>query len=331
MGPARRHRPLHVVLVSAIATLGFVFISGTNAHGAPTPSVAEIEKQIDALWADAEPAIEQYNKVHEQFKKNKAKQAALQKQIEPLQRQVDLAQLRVGVIAAQVYKGSQTDAFNALLTSGSPETLVDQLSILDALARDQQRQLSGVAELRDEYAKKKAPIDELVAKLAEQDADLQAKKKKIEQQLKDLQALRLKAYGTSGGTGSYRPWPCPANYLPTAGYKAAKFACSQAGDPYVWAAAGPNSYDCSGLTLAAWKQVGIYLPHNAAAQRGSMPYVSRANLQVGDLVFYFSNLRHVAIYVGDGHVMHAPTFGDVVRMANMDDVGSIHSFGRPNG
>jgi cell wall-associated NlpC family hydrolase len=218
-----------------------------------------------------------------------------------------------------------------MLVSGSPEMLADQLSILDQLARAQQRQLSGVSELKAKYDNQRAPIDALVSKLATQDKELAAKKKKIESQLTKLQELRRQAYGSSGGTGNLRPWTCPSEYLPTAGYKAAKFACNQAGDPYVWAAEGPNSYDCSGLTLVAWRQVGVSMPHNAAAQRSSMPYVTRANLQIGDLVFYYGDLRHVAIYVGNGKVMHAPTFGDVVRMAEMNAVGSIHSYGRPNG
>ena len=106
-------------------------------------------------------------------------------------------------------------------------------------------------------------------------------------------------------------------------------ACKQAGVPYVWAAAGPKGYDCSGLTLAVWKQVGVYLPHNAAAQRRSMPYVSRANLQIGDLVFFYSDLHHVAIYVGNGKIMTAPTFGDFVRMKSLDQAGPVHSYGRP--
>jgi hypothetical protein len=295
------------------------------------PSVADIENQIADIWNKAEPLIEKYNEIHEQYKKNQAKQAALQKQIEPLQRQVELGQVRVGVLAAQAYKGGSADAFNAILGSGSPDTLADQLTMLDQLAREQQRQISGVAEMKAQYDLQKKPIDDIVAQLAQEDAELTAQKKVIESQLTKLQALRLKAYGTTGGTGSYRPWPCPSEYLPTAGYKAAQFACSQAGKPYVWAAAGPNSYDCSGLTLASWAKVGVYLPHNAAAQRRSMPYVSRANLQIGDLVFFYSDLHHVAIYVGNGKIMTAPTFGDHVRMREMDKSGPIHSFGRPNG
>ena len=325
----RMRRPLYHAAVGALTVMALVLVGGAQAHAEPT--VAEIEKEINTLWAEAEPAIEQYNHIHEQYKTNKAKQVALEKQIAPLRRQVELAQARVGVMAAQVYKGSQANAMNALVSTGDPGQFIDQLSVLDQLARDQQRQLSGVTTTMAKYQKQKAPIDGLVTKLAAQDAELAGKKKQIEIRLNQLQTLRTKAYGTTGGTGSYRPWPCPSSYLPTAGYKAAKYACSQTGDPYVWAAEGPNSYDCSGLTLASWKQQGVYLPHNAAQQRKSMPYVTRANLQIGDLVFYYGNLRHVGIFVGNNKVVHAPTFGDHVRMADMDAAGPIHSFGRPSG
>ncbi len=324
--PVRRSLPA-VLLTGALAALMLLVMPGTQAHADPT--VAEIEAQINKIWADAEPLIEEYNAVHEKYRKNKAKQAELAKRIAPLAKQVELAQLRVGVIAAQVYKGGQANSFNALVTSGSPKVFAEQLSFLDQLAREQQRQLQDVTAMKDQYDATKAPIDKIVAELAAQDAELAAKKKTIEAQLNQLQQLRIKAYGTTAGTGSYRPWPCPSAYEPTNGYKAAAFACAQTGKPYVWAAEGPNSYDCSGLTLASWQRVGVYLPHNAAAQRRSIPYVSRANLRVGDLVFYYSDLHHVAIYVGGGKVVHAPSFGDHVRMRVLEDVGPVHSYGRP--
>jgi peptidoglycan DL-endopeptidase CwlO len=325
--PTRVRGSLRVVLTGVLATVLVAVLPGNAAYADPT--VAQIEAQISAIWAQAEPLVEAYNAVHEKYLKNKAKQAELQKKIAPLQRQVDLAQLRVGVIAAQVYKGGQADAFNVVLSSGSPEILAERLSFLDQMAREQDRQIAGVTTMKAAYDLQKAPIDALVTELASQDADLKVKKAKIESQIAQLQALRIKAYGSSGGTGSYRPWPCPSTYEPTNGYKAAQFACSQAGKPYVWAAAGPSSYDCSGLVLAAWRKVGVYLPHNAAEQRRSMPYVSRANLKVGDLVFYYSSVHHVAIYVGNDKVMQAPAPGDRVRMSILEDVGPIHSYGRP--
>jgi peptidoglycan DL-endopeptidase CwlO len=327
VSPTRVQRPLYAMVVFALATLMLVVMPGTQARAEPT--VTEIEAQIQKIWLQAEPLIEEYNGVHEQYKKNKAKQAELQKKIEPLERQVDLARLRIGVIAAQVYRGGQADTFNALLSSDSPRMLAEQLSFLDMLALNQERQIQGVTAMKAEYDAQKAPIDALVTKLAEQDADLAAKKKKIEAQLAELQRLRRQLYGSSASTGSFRPWPCPSAYEPTKGYKVAKFACAQAGKPYVWAADGPSSYDCSGLTSAAWKSVGVYLPHQSAAQRRSTAYVSRANLRLGDLVFYYNPIHHVAIYVGDNKIMHAPSAGDNVRMAELGHA-PIHSYGRPS-
>jgi cell wall-associated NlpC family hydrolase len=322
----RNHRRWASVAASAAAALTFVMMPGSQARADPT--VAEIEAQIAQVWQESEPLIEQYNGVHEKYKQNLARQAELTTSIAPLEAQLAEAQERVGAIAAQVYRGSDAGSFAALMSGGSPQSFADRLSFLDALSRAQQRELHDVLDLKAQYDVQKAPIDALVVELAAQDQDLAAKKATIEARLNQLQQLRRQAYGTTGQTGSYRPWPCPATYAPTPGYQAAAFACAQAGKPYVWAAAGPNSYDCSGLTLRSWAQVGVYLPHNAAAQRRSMPYVDRANLQVGDLVFYYSDLHHVAIYVGDGKVMQAPMAGDVVRMTDMNR-SPIHSFGRP--
>jgi hypothetical protein len=324
-------RRLHVrkrraVIAAALSVIVALALAGT-AHA--DPGVAEIEAQLDEAWHQAEPMIEQYNEVHEQFLKNKAKQDEMQAAIAPLAAEFDAARDKIGAMAAQAYMGGQTEGINAILSARSPGELADQLGFLDGIARTQTGQLRDVLDAKANYELAKAPIDILVAQLTTQDAELAAKRIEIEQRLDQLQAMRIQAYGTSGVTGGYRPWVCPAEYLPTPGYKAASFACGETGKPYVWGAIGPNTYDCSGLTMKAWQQVGVFLPHNAAAQRRSMQYVDRANLQIGDLVFYYSNLSHVAIYVGDGKVVHAPRAGDVVRMVPMDRGAFIHSFGRP--
>jgi cell wall-associated NlpC family hydrolase len=322
-GGRTRARTLALTTVAAVLV---VLLPGTVANAAPSPE--EIEAQIAQVWNESEPLIEQYNAIHQQFQQNQAKQAELQAALAPLEAQVAAAQVKVGAIAAQVYRGSKAGTVAAFLGGDKPGLIADKLAFLDRYARDQESELAGAAKLKAEYDAQKAPIDQLVTELAAQDKDLAEKKAVINARLDELQNLRRQAYANSGGTGSFRPWPCPATYAPTAGYTAAAFACSQAGAPYVWAAAGPSSYDCSGLTLAAWQQVGVYLPHNAAAQRRSMPYVDKADLQVGDLVFYYSDLHHVAIYVGDGKIMQAPQAGDNVRMSDMN-YGPIHSFGRP--
>jgi cell wall-associated NlpC family hydrolase len=94
-------------------------------------------------------------------------------------------------------------------------------------------------------------------------------------------------------------------------------AMAQLGDPYAWAGAGPNAFDCSGLTQFAWKAAGVNLPHSSAAQSRMGTPVNRADLRPGDLVFFYGT-GHVGIYIGNNQVVHAPTTGDVVKVTNVD-------------
>ncbi len=324
---ARRPARVRQLLAPLLAVLALVVLLASPAQAQPSPDA--IEDQIDALWRQAEPMIEQYNLVHEQYEQNLARQAELVAQIEPLAEQYAAAQEHIGRISARVYMGGQAGTVNALLSSGDPASMVDQLTLLEGLAYTETTKISDVLAVKALFDAQKAPIDKLVDELAIQDATLQTQREQIDSQLAHLQELRKDAYEATYGTSSTQPWVCPAEYLPTPGYVAAAFACSQIGKPYVWAASGPNSYDCSGLTLRAWRQSGVYLPHNAAMQRRTMPYVDRADLQIGVLVFYYDDLRHVGIYVGGGHIVHAPRSGDVVRMVNVDRGAKIHRFGRP--
>jgi cell wall-associated NlpC family hydrolase len=101
---------------------------------------------------------------------------------------------------------------------------------------------------------------------------------------------------------------------------ALKTAYAQLGDPYVYGAAGPGSFDCSGLTMFSWASGGVSLPHSAAAQYSSLRHVDIANLQPGDLVFYYSPISHVAIYIGGGRIIHAPHPGLSVEIAPLHEM-----------
>jgi peptidoglycan DL-endopeptidase CwlO len=107
---------------------------------------------------------------------------------------------------------------------------------------------------------------------------------------------------------------------------AVHFAYDQLGKPYQWGASGPSSYDCSGLTMAAWGAAGVSLPHSSAAQYGSGPHVSSADLEPGDLVFFGSPIHHVGIYIGHSDMINAPQTGDVVKVEYVfrsDYVGAV--------
>jgi cell wall-associated NlpC family hydrolase len=107
--------------------------------------------------------------------------------------------------------------------------------------------------------------------------------------------------------------------------KAVKTAQAQIGKPYEWGASGPSSYDCSGLTMYAWRSAGVSLPHSSRAQYESLPKVSRANIRPGDLLFYGSPIHHVGMYEGGGIMINAPETGENVRrdpIARSDYVGA---------
>lgn len=325
-GPRNALRSVVTAVVAAGVALGLAFSGSTAAHA--EPSVAELEKQLDEAWNKLEPTIERHNAVRTELARKKREAEALQRKIQPLQLQVDLAMNRVSEIAAVSYKTGNTTMLNALLTSGSPTDFADRLALLDEYAKGQQARIKDVVALKARYDSQKAPLDALVAQLTRTEAELAKQQKQIDAKIKELQALRLKAYGTTGAVGNLRPAACPYEYIGGPGGKAAKFACSQIGKPYSWGADGPGSYDCSGLTMAAWAKAGVSLPHNALQQSRRVKSVSRSQLRPGDLVFYYSDVHHVAIYVGGGWVVHAPNSGDSVRMRRLS-VGPIHSYGRP--
>ncbi|WP_245730441.1 C40 family peptidase [Micromonospora pallida] len=291
------------------------------------PSVAEIERQIDREWNALEPVIEQHNATRQALADKRGQAAALAARIEPLRREIDRAMTKVDGIAVRAYKGENASALNAMLANPSPAAVVQQLELLDQFARRQQADIRHVVELRNQLTARKDPLDRLIVQLGQVDRQLDAKRQQIDATIARLQKARLKAYGTGGGT-SLRPAPCPAAYPGGAAGRAVSFACAQIGKPYVWGAEGPNAYDCSGLMLAAWARAGVALPHNAAQQRRVTAQVGRSELRPGDLVFYYSDLHHVGMYVGDGWVVHASRAGVPVRMKRADD-GPVHSYGRP--
>lgn len=304
------------VVVTLFVVVAVLVGSGGHSHAEPTP--AELEAQIDEEWNKLEPIIEQYNLVHNQLKENQSKVDALQRQLQPLQLQVDNAMARVSDLAVRAYKLGPGSTFNALLSSGSPTALLDQLGMLNEIAHTQRQQISGVETARDKYAADKKVLDDLVANLSKQDAELAGKKTEIEGKLASLQKLRTQAYGSGGATGVLKPVACPVEYLSGPGGMAAKKACELIGKPYIWGAAGPEGYDCSGMTLTAWAAAGVKLRHYTKWQWEDHKVVSAAERRPGDLVFFYSDLHHMGLYVGGGWMVHAPTTGDQVRMAKIE-------------
>jgi cell wall-associated NlpC family hydrolase len=316
-------------LACAVAAVGIVFASPAAAIATPSPS--SVESQIDKQWNDLEPVIEQWNHVHSQLQANQAKQRQISKELAPLQLKVDLAISQVGDMATTVYMQGAPNAMAAMVMSGDPTGLTDKLTYLDQLARHQRESVAGVAKLRDKLAGDKADLDILTKSVAARDAQLSQQKDDIQKKIDALQKLRVKAYGAAGiAPTALRTGPCPVEYTNDKGGRAAQKACDLIGLPYVFGSGGPNSYDCSGLTAAAWASVGVHLDHYTKDQWNEGVPVTAAELQPGDLVFYFpGSLHHVAIYIGGGKVVQAPQTGDHVRMSPVAYPGPIAGYRRP--
>ncbi|WP_144119830.1 C40 family peptidase [Catellatospora sichuanensis] len=296
------------------------------------PSISEIEAEIAKTWEKLEPLVEGYNKVHSELVKLQKKAAGLETKLQPLRMTVEVTRTRVGAIAAEYYKGGRNAEVNALLSSGSPKQFADQLMLLQQIAHGKQEQISATSEAKAKFDGEKAALDKAITDQKAKDTDLAAKKKVIEGEMSRLQKLRTQAYGSGGSGGSLKLGnACPAQMGSGKGQTAASWACKQISKPYVWGAAGPGSFDCSGLTQWAYGKAGISLTHYTKDQWGETTKVSGTPM-VGDLVFFYGDLHHVGMYVGTvgGRrvMVHAPHTGDVVRMQYID-VMPVAGYRRP--
>lgn len=320
----RHARRLLRVLVVGVAVTGLVMPAAV-ASAAPGPSVKSIQQQIKTQSDALEKVVEQYDQVTEQLKANEAAAKKLLAQLAPTQAAMAAAQDGIAAIATEAYMTGPVDSLTALISSDNTSDLLNQLSAIDQVAAAQQQQINGYEQLQASYNTQKQRLDGLIAVQTSQRKDLAAKKTTIKSKLTKLYAMRAQAYGSSH-TSSGRSHAVPP-YTPGRGGSVVSFAYAQLGKPYAWAKAGPNSYDCSGLALAAYARVGVSLPHNARMQWGVVHHIPRSELSPGDLVFY-SGLAHVAIYVGGGKIIHAPTFGEDVKISSVDMM-SPYGYGRP--
>ncbi len=312
----------------ALAGMSAALIAPTAvAHAEPSP--ADLTRQIETSSAELERVVESYNKLTEEIRTNKAAAARLQARIGPLEQQVEQSRADVAELATTAYKNGGLRTADAFLRPGGSAALLDRLSTIDQLTRKRQESISGFTANQRRLIDEKSRLDATLARQAAQARQLAAGKRQIESDLAELYELRRQAYGAA----TERPAPKPAaveaaNVPAVAGDAgtAVRYAFGAVGKPYVWAADGPNGYDCSGLTSAAWRAAGRSLPHNVRMQWGVVAHIGRSELRPGDLIFY-SGLGHVALYVGDGQVIDAPSAGRNVLKRGMNMM-SIQGYGR---
>ena len=322
MSPKRRSLRLFGLMLLSFVTLAVV-LPATAASARPT--VDQLNRRIKAESARLERVVEQYNKTTEELKANQAAERRITAEIKPLATELERERARLGEIAALAYKGGAFAELDAILGSNSPAIVVDRLTTLDQITKFERDEIARVTEIKTRHDSRVRDLERLIDDQRTKQAALADQRKKINADLKRLYEMRRQAYGRAQAQAARRGGKAP----PVSGRAgtAVRYAYGALGTPYAWGADGPGGYDCSGLTMAAWRSAGVSLPHNAAMQYNSLPHISRGALRPGDLVFY-SGLGHVGLYVGGGRIIHAPTFGEVVQLASVGIMTPI-GYARP--
>jgi len=292
-----------------------------------------------------------------------AKHAADAAAAESAKSQLATFQSSVDRLAAAQYMGGRTDGLDAMLTATSPQGLIDQLSVQRVMASEMTAQMKSYRDIgrqaalaEEASARSAADAKTAAEQAAAVRADLQSKQSRLQVQIavvkSQYEALTPNQREALAALPPLPPPPAPdaappadpgvlaappggippGDVAPPGGGNPAagtiiQAALSRIGSPYSWGGSGPNAFDCSGLVMWSFQQVGISLPHSSQAlAQGGQP-VSTDQMQPGDLLTYYSDASHVGIYIGDGMMVHASTYGTPVRVAPVNNA-PIHNVRR---
>jgi peptidoglycan DL-endopeptidase CwlO len=222
-------------------------------------------------------------------------------------------QQAVARLAAENYMSAGLNPALQALTAGDPEQFLGQASMMTELDQSRGEVVSGLSSQENQDLRDQQTADQQLAAVRALQAQMSTKKQAIQAEIDQVNSSAMKqAMAIYTQTGQYPDITIPT--VNTVGAQALEEALTRRGDPYVWGAAGPDQFDCSGLVVWAFAQEGIALPHYTGDQWNSGVHVARADLEPGDLVFFFPDISHVGIYVGNGLMVDAPDFGAVVRV-----------------
>jgi cell wall-associated NlpC family hydrolase len=316
------------------AVLALACLMAPPAASADDPkTVAEAQALLDQYQEEAAQAEQAYHDTHDQYTAAQAEADATTAEIAAMEAELADLQTQVAMIARQRYQTRGMTTTAIFFTSEDTDDLLYQVAATQHLTDSTNEVIQRYEVEQGSLADRKARLDAISATLAADDARMaeleQEAKDKAEQAqaaLDELKAAEARAAAlaaraaaasgtttttTSGGTSSGSAQVSTPTFVSdgSAAATVVAFALSKVGGPYVWGGNGPTGYDCSGLTRAAYLQVGIDLPHNAASQMGYGTPVSTDALAPGDLLFFYNPVGHVGIYIGDGQMVHASTYG----------------------
>ncbi|MFD6419655.1 NlpC/P60 family protein [Streptomyces sp. NPDC060194] len=327
-----------VTVLTATAAAAVALTSQT-AQADPKPTKSEVKAKVDKLYEDAEKATEKFNGAKEKQEKLEDEIDNLQDAVARGQQDLNEQRSALGTMASAQYRSGGIDPSLQLLLSGDPDSYLDKASALDSLSAKQADAIQEIQSKQRDLAQQRKEATEKLADLADTRTELGRKKKEVQGKLAEARTLlntlttaeraalqeeeerasrdsadRAQLGTGNGGGGAVKA----ASGITGSAYAIAQ---GQLGKPYVYGAAGPNSFDCSGLTSWSYAQAGRQIPRisQAQANAGTRIY-SQSQLQVGDLVIFYGDLHHVGFYAGNGQILHAPRTGAVVRYESINNM-----------
>ncbi|MFE2882713.1 C40 family peptidase [Streptomyces sp. NPDC059272] len=305
----------------------------TGKRIAGNPGLGEVEKKVDDLYRRAESATEKYNATRERAARPRKRVDSVLDDVTGRAQRPNSAREWLGSFTAAQYRtGASAPDASVFQLADIPPDYFEQTQLMNRLAV--RRRNAG--EAGDSYAPGPSTTGS-PAVPADTHSDLGTAKATVQKKLATARELlaHLTAQNQQPTTQAAAATgiPSDASYA-TKAAKAVAFARAQVGKPYVWGATGPGSYDCSGLTQAAWRATGVTLPRATTDQADAGTTVPLADAQPGDLVFFHDfqdEISHVGVYAGDGMMIHAPKPGAYVREESVhhDGTAVIHSVVRP--
>ncbi|MCP9954813.1 C40 family peptidase [Actinomadura madurae] len=330
-GSAIRGTSRRLAAVACLTVTASLTYAPVVAHAEPKPTRAQVQKKLDKLGEQMDHKVEQFNQLNEKLKIAKKKYDSATKASKQEQATFEEQRTAIAKMAAAAYKNGDSADVTGFVGSNDPQAILDQAAVFSHLSQERSSQLTQflatAQRLRREEAQAKAAYDDVKAKTKE----LREQKQKLDKEVAKQKALlRRLGGGTSsgGGGGIGGTYTGPAS---GSARTALNFAYAQLGKPYSYGAEGPNSYDCSGLTMKAWGAAGVSITRTTNSQYAATKRVAKSALQEGDLVF-FNSLGHVGIYVGGGKMIHAPRTGKNVEIVSITSgyyLSNYYGAGRP--
>jgi peptidoglycan DL-endopeptidase CwlO len=302
------------ILVTAATLISFTLPAGIgSAATAGTPkSLQATVAEANALSNQIDELGQQYDALRIQLTEARSEAAIAKETAQRDQTALGAGQAQVGQIAAEGYMMGGLDPTIELLQDQNPQQLLNQSSIMLQLQYQQGGTMSLLQTAEDAANRAKQTASQEEAQAATLSAAMNKKVSEIQAKENVLNSSAFsQALAIFDETGHYPDIQVSGDTL---GEQALRFALTKLGDPYVWGGAGPNDFDCSGLVMWAYAQVGISLTHFTGAQWNEGEHISRSQLQPGDLVFFFADISHVGMYIGNGMMVDAPTFGQPVQI-----------------